>query len=249
MRAEFLGMVSHELRTPLTAIKGSAAMVLDASRVLDPVEVRQFFRIINEQADQMDGLIGDLLDAGSIDAGTLSVDPEPSDLRALVEQARTTFLSGGSKHDRPHRPAAGSALGAGGPPAHRAGDEQPVVQRGPALARDLPDTHRRRARGRARRGPGLGPKPGRFTGTPRPAVQQVRRERPRGRPDQRPRSCHLQGAGRSPRGAHPGGERGAGPGYAPHLHHPGCRRGPRRRLRSACLRSASEGTAAHAASW
>ena len=51
LRAEFLGMVSHELRAPLTSIKGSTATVLRASRVLDPAEVRQFFRIIDTQAD------------------------------------------------------------------------------------------------------------------------------------------------------------------------------------------------------
>ena len=45
----------------------------------------------------MQGLIGDLLDAGRIDAGTLSVDPEPLEVAALVEQARTTFLSGGGR--------------------------------------------------------------------------------------------------------------------------------------------------------
>ena len=73
LRAEFLGLVSHELRAPLTSIKGSAATVLGTSRVLDPAEVRQFFRIIDEQANHMDGLIGDLLDAGRIDAGMLSV--------------------------------------------------------------------------------------------------------------------------------------------------------------------------------
>ena len=87
LRAEFLGMVSHELRAPLTSIKGSTATVLRVSRVLDPAEVRQFFRIIDTQADHMDGLIGDLLDAGRIDSGTLSVDPVPAEVGALVDRA------------------------------------------------------------------------------------------------------------------------------------------------------------------
>ena len=96
LRAEFLGMVSHELRTPLAAIKGSAATALDASRTLDPAEAQQFFRIIDEQANHMRGLISDLLDAGRIDAGTLTVLPVPAELAALVDTARNAFLSGGS---------------------------------------------------------------------------------------------------------------------------------------------------------
>ena len=98
LRAEFLGMVSHELRTPLAAIKGSTATVLGGSRPYGPVETLQFFRIIDEQADRMSSLIHDLLDAGRIDTGTLSVSPEPSEVGALVEQARTTFLSGSGRH-------------------------------------------------------------------------------------------------------------------------------------------------------
>ena len=98
LRAEFLGMVSHELRTPLAAIKGSATTALDASPTLDPAEVHQFFRIIDEQANHMRGLISDLLDAGRIDAGTLSVLPVPTELAALVDTARNAFLSGGSTH-------------------------------------------------------------------------------------------------------------------------------------------------------
>ena len=58
----------------------------------------QFFRIIEDQADRMDALIGHLLDAGRIEAGTLAVAPLPSDLPALGEQARTTILSGGAHH-------------------------------------------------------------------------------------------------------------------------------------------------------
>ena len=98
MRAEFLGMVSHELREPLTSIKGSAVTLLEEAADLDPAEMREFSRIIVEQANHMRGLIGDLLDAGRIDAGTLSVAPEPSELAGLVDRARTTFLSGGARH-------------------------------------------------------------------------------------------------------------------------------------------------------
>ena len=98
LRSEFLGMVSHELRAPLTSIKGSASTVLDASSDLDPAEMREFFRIIGEQADHMRGLISDLLDAGRIEAGTLSVSPQLSEVGALVDQARNTFLSGGGRH-------------------------------------------------------------------------------------------------------------------------------------------------------
>ena len=98
MRAEFLGMVSHELRAPLTSILGSTGMLLEQSWELDPAERREFYRIIDEQARHMRGLIGDLLDAGRIRAGTLSVAPEPAEVAALVERARTTFLSGGRRH-------------------------------------------------------------------------------------------------------------------------------------------------------
>ena len=98
IRAEFIGMVSHELRTPLAAIKGSTTTALGAVRGFDPAETQQFFRIIDEQADRMSGLIGDLLDAGRLDTGSLSVSPEPSEVGTLVDQARITFLSGGARH-------------------------------------------------------------------------------------------------------------------------------------------------------
>ena len=97
-RAEFLGLVSHELRTPLAAIKGSAAAVLGNPAALPHAEVQQFFRIVDAQADRMQRLIGNLLDVGRIEAGTLSVAPEPSEVAALVDRARSTFLSGGARH-------------------------------------------------------------------------------------------------------------------------------------------------------
>ena len=98
LRTEFLSLVSHELREPLAAIKGSAMTLLEEAPALDPAEMHEFHRLIAEQADHMRGLVGDLLDAGRIEAGTLSVTPEPSALADLVERARRTFLGGGTHH-------------------------------------------------------------------------------------------------------------------------------------------------------
>ncbi len=98
LRTEFLGLVSHELREPLAAIRGSASTLLDDAAALDPAEMREFHRIIFQQSGHMRGLIGDLLDAGRIDTGTLSVAPEPSELAELVERARDTFVGAGGRH-------------------------------------------------------------------------------------------------------------------------------------------------------
>ena len=98
LRAEFLGMVSHELRTPLTTIKGSAATLLTASSTLSSAEMGDFFRIIDEQTDHMRSLISDLLDVTRIEAGSLSVTPEPTVVAALVDQAREAFLRDGARN-------------------------------------------------------------------------------------------------------------------------------------------------------
>ena len=99
LRAEFLAMVSHELRAPLATIKGSSATVLDSSADLDPAVVRQFFRIIGDQADQMNDLVSDLLDVARIETGTLTVSPEPAEVAALVDRARNGFRSAGGRNN------------------------------------------------------------------------------------------------------------------------------------------------------
>ena len=97
MRTEFLSLVSHELREPLAAITGSAVTLLEEAEELDPAEIHEFHRIIVEQARHMRGLTSDLLDTGRIEAGTLSVAPEPADVADLVERARRAFQGGGGR--------------------------------------------------------------------------------------------------------------------------------------------------------
>ncbi|MDE2887197.1 MAG: response regulator [Gemmatimonadota bacterium] len=94
MRAEFLAKVSHELRAPLAAIKGSATTALSDTFPFRQAEMFQFLRIISEQADRMTGLINDLLDVARIETGTLVVNPMPTLVMAMLDQARNTVLSG-----------------------------------------------------------------------------------------------------------------------------------------------------------
>ena len=99
LRAEFLAMVSHELRAPLATIYGSSSTVLDSATDFDPAVVRQFFRIIRDQADQMQALVSDLLDVARIETGALSVSPEPAEAAALVDRARNAFRNAGGRNN------------------------------------------------------------------------------------------------------------------------------------------------------
>ena len=99
LRTEFLGMVSHELQIPLTSIKGSTSTLLNDPGGLDPAEMRQFVRIIDDQAEHMRSLISDLLDMARIETGTLSVSPEPAEVTRLVDEAKNRFLNGGGRNE------------------------------------------------------------------------------------------------------------------------------------------------------
>ncbi len=99
LRADFLGMVSHELQAPLASIRGSATTLLQEEADLNAAEMRQFFRIIEQEASRMRNLISDLLDVARIETGTLSFAPGPADVARLVDEARNTFLSSGAGND------------------------------------------------------------------------------------------------------------------------------------------------------
>ena len=96
LRAEFLAMVSHELRTPLATIKGSTTSLLNGPDI-DPAVAAQFHRIIDRQVDQMQELIGDLLDVARIETGSLSFQLAPVSVINVVDEARSRFISGGGR--------------------------------------------------------------------------------------------------------------------------------------------------------
>ena len=99
-RVDFLNALSHELRTPLTAIKGSSSTLLSSPYPVDPSETRQFLRVIDEQTDHMRDLINDLVDMTHIEAGTLSVSPEPTLAADLLNLARETYVHAETQSNR-----------------------------------------------------------------------------------------------------------------------------------------------------
>jgi signal transduction histidine kinase len=82
---EFLAILSHELRTPLNAIFGWARM-LQSGR-LEGDSAAQALDVIVRNADMQVQLIDDLLDVSRIVAGSMRLDVQPVDLRAVVQAA------------------------------------------------------------------------------------------------------------------------------------------------------------------
>ena len=67
MRSEFVHTVSHDLRSPLTSVIGYTELVERAGTLNDLQ--RDFLTRIQDSVQQITGLINDLLDIGSIEAG------------------------------------------------------------------------------------------------------------------------------------------------------------------------------------
>jgi signal transduction histidine kinase/DNA-binding response OmpR family regulator len=82
MKSEFVATVSHDLRNPLAAIQGYADLLIVSLEGAN----RGFAESIKFTAEEMAGLIGDLLDLGKIEAG-MEVVRTPCQLDELVRKA------------------------------------------------------------------------------------------------------------------------------------------------------------------
>jgi len=88
MQREFLSLLNHELRTPLTAIQGYASTLRQTDVSWDDWSQQRFLDSIASESARMGRLVGDLLDFGAIDSGTLRLQRDWCDLGLVLEAAR-----------------------------------------------------------------------------------------------------------------------------------------------------------------
>ena len=96
LRDEFLAIVSHDLRNPLNAIALNTQLLERLVSSGDP-HLARISRSLASSIAQMQRIISDLLDVAAIEAGKLSVQAEPGDVRNPIEEAVEAFRSVGAE--------------------------------------------------------------------------------------------------------------------------------------------------------
>jgi signal transduction histidine kinase len=86
-REEILAVVSHDLNNILSAMMGSTQLMLKAADEQGRQADKKGLYIVQRSAQRMARLIGDLLDAASLDAGVLALETASHDANSLIEEA------------------------------------------------------------------------------------------------------------------------------------------------------------------
>jgi len=101
LKEEFLLDVAHELRTPIAAMTASLDLMHQDAISMPRDELRAMVGTLRRSALRLEHLVENLLDAGSIEAGTFEVLAKPSSVKAILEDSlvfvRSIFDSKGQK--------------------------------------------------------------------------------------------------------------------------------------------------------
>ena len=84
-QARFIMGISHDLKTPLALIRGYVEALYDEIPA-SPEERKQYAEIILKKADDLEGLINDLIDFIKVDTGEWRTSWETVNLRSFIEE-------------------------------------------------------------------------------------------------------------------------------------------------------------------
>jgi signal transduction histidine kinase len=85
MKSAFLANMSHELRTPLNSILGFTQVIMEGLDGPLTEVMASDLELIEKNGQHLLHLINDVLDLARIEAGRLSLSPEPTNIYSLVE--------------------------------------------------------------------------------------------------------------------------------------------------------------------
>lgn len=87
-KSDFLAKMSHEIRTPMNGVLGMAEMLESTS--LDDQQ-KLYARTISSSGASLLAIINDILDLSKIEAGRLSFETEPFELKGFIDQIGMLF--------------------------------------------------------------------------------------------------------------------------------------------------------------
>ena len=101
LKSEFVATVSHELRTPMTSIRGYTDVLLMGAAGAMNENQTHFLKIIKNNTERLNILVNDLLDISRIEAGRVTLSPQPLDLRELTEDVIEDILRRSQEENKP----------------------------------------------------------------------------------------------------------------------------------------------------
>jgi signal transduction histidine kinase len=96
-RRRFIAVASHELRTPIFSLGGFLELIQDEE--LDEETRRQFVGQVREQVARLGKLATGLLDLSRLEAGSVDLEPTPTDLGVLSRAVASEFVPALTLHD------------------------------------------------------------------------------------------------------------------------------------------------------
>ncbi len=114
LRVALLAAVSHDLRTPLSSIKAAATSLLQQDVDWTPQATRELLSTIDEEADRLNTLVGNLLDMSRLQSGALELamrdvgleEVVPAAIKGLGERANNVDVQVDESLPRVHADAA-----------------------------------------------------------------------------------------------------------------------------------------------
>jgi PAS domain S-box-containing protein len=99
LRTTFVSVVSHELQTPIAIIKGYASTLRREDTTWDAATLRGRLEAIEEEADRLNHLVGNLLYASRIQAGGLQMERTELNLAEVTRAVVRRFIARGPDLD------------------------------------------------------------------------------------------------------------------------------------------------------
>jgi len=97
-KGEFLALVSHELRTPLTAVKGFVDTVLEHWQTLPDHRRRELLDRASSNADELNRLVGQLLDFARLDAANVRITRQQIELSEELAHVLVNLAAALAEH-------------------------------------------------------------------------------------------------------------------------------------------------------